>query len=142
MKPIVLILLFIFTVQKNNHSDPLKKKNELHKRGTTSYQISPSQNCDPGYYKNCFVIGMYIRTKNLPKKCYCYEKKSQKVKRILKEVVSDKYKPKSSKPKYYPFGGKLEKSYRSIAKCRGDYYVCYSYSLINVTECHCSKNPY
>ena len=138
MKQIVLILLFIFTVQKNIHSNLLK--NKLHKRGTTSYQISPRQNCVPGYYKNCFIKGMHLRTN--PKRCYCYEEKSQKVKRILKEVVTEKNKPTSSKPKYYPFGGKLEKSYRSIAKCRGDYYVCYSYSLINVTECHCSKNPY
>ena len=138
MKQIVLILLFIFTVQKNIHSDLLK--NKIHKRGKTSYQISPKQNCGPGYYKNCFVKGMYLRT--IPKRCYCYEENFQKVKRILKEVVTEKNKSTSSKPKYYPFGGKLEKSYRSIAKCRGDYYVCYRYSLINVTECHCSKNPY
>ena len=133
-KIILIILLFIFTVQKNIQS--------LQKKGRASYQISPSKNCTPGYDKKCFVEVMFGKTKILPKRCYCYKNNSQKVKRILNEVVTNKDKPRSSKSIYYPFGGKLEKSYRSIAKCRGDYYVCYRYSLIKVTECHCSKNPY
>ena len=85
MKQIVLILLFIFTVQKNIHSNLLK--NKLYKRGTTSYQISPRQNCVPGYYKNCFIKGMHLRTN--PKRCYCYEEKSQKI--SGQKVISNRY---------------------------------------------------
>ena len=145
MKPIVLIFLFIFTVQNEIHFNP-PKNNEPHKR-RSFYQISPSQSCDPGYYKDCFFIEKYRGPLNLPKRCYCYEKQSQKVKRILNEVTTtkdkDKDKPKGDpSPKYYPFRGKVEEAYRSIAKCHGDYYVCYNYPFMKIKACHCSKNPY
>ena len=143
MKQIVLILLFIFTVQKSIHYNP-QKNNEPHKNGS-HYEISPSQNCEPGYFKKCILIGIIKRFESIPKRCFCYDKKYYKIKRNLNEVSTTKVKDKNIRdesPKYYPFRGKIEKVYRSIAKCHGDYYVCYNYPLIKVTACHCSKNPY
>ena len=152
MKQIVLMLLFILTLQKKIHTDPPKDlpKDRYHYK-TSSYRISPNQECPSGYYKNCFVIGMYRGTKNLPKTCYCFEKKTQKINRILKEISSTKDKTTKNKPikdrlpkdKYFPFRRKLEYVEKNSKRCNGDYYVCYSYTLPtrSFSKCHCSKFP-
>ena len=83
MKQIVLILLFIFTLQKKINTDsPKDLPSERHHYKASSFRISSNEDCPPGYFKHCFVKGMYIRTKNLPYQCYCYEKKAQKINRI------------------------------------------------------------
>ena len=68
MKQFVLILLFIFTLQRKIHTDPPKNdpKDQHHKRGS-SYELHfPNTECEPGYKKICKVIGMYITIKNQP----------------------------------------------------------------------------
>ena len=87
MKQIVLILLFIFTLQKKLPTDSSKDlpKGRLYYK-SSSFSISPSQECPEGYYKHCFVKGMYRGTSKLPYQCRCYEKPTPKVNRILKEV--------------------------------------------------------
>ena len=81
MNQIVLILLFIFTLQKKINTDSpkdLPKNQHLQKRH--SYRIPSSADCPSGYTKLCFGKGKFQDL------CYCFEKKSQKINRILKEV--------------------------------------------------------
>ena len=68
MKQIVLFLLFIFTLQKKIHTDIPKVQQQA--KGS-SFQILPSQDCPSGYFKHCFVKGMYVKTKILPQTCIC-----------------------------------------------------------------------
>ena len=149
MKQIVLILLFIFTLQKKIHTDTPRVQPQT--RGS-SFQILPSQDCPSGYFKHCFVKGMYINTKILPRTCRCIEKKTEKIKRILKEIRTTKYKTtkdkerplkeRLQKDKHYPLRGKLERVEKNSKKCNGDYYVCYNYPLQKMSRCHCSKYPF
>ena len=151
MRQIILILLFIFTLQKNIHNVH-PKNDEPHKKDS-SYRVAQNEECEPGYFKRCFIKGMYVRAKNIPKQCYCYEKKPQKILRILKDVrttktrtTTTKVKPTTSRTSRHtsrlPFRGKLEKVFPNYKKCNGDYYVCYSYPIQKMSRCHCSKHPY
>ena len=153
MKEIVLILLFILTLQKSIHTDPPKDfPKDQHPYKRSSYRISPNQDCPPGYYKDCFVIGMYRGIKNLPKTCYCFEKKIHKINRILKEISStkdqttkDKDKPvkdRFPKDKYNPLRRELLSVVANSPKCNGDFLVCYYYPLQKVSRCHCTKFPH
>ena len=70
MKQIVLILLFIFAVQKKIILNT--PENKPHKRGNI-YELHGS-NCEPGYEKKCSPRrGIYIRNQKAPMQCLCYE---------------------------------------------------------------------
>ena len=156
MKQIILILLFIFTFQKKIHTDP--PKDQHHKRGSSYELLFPKTKCDPGYEKKCRVIGMYVKTHNLPQRCFCYEIKSAKT-RNLKEVsttgdktIKDKPikdKPIKDKPirdmptKYLPFRGKIEKVVKDDHHCKkGEYFVVVSYPIQKKSKSFCTKHPY
>ena len=147
MKQIVLILLFIFTLQKRLPTDSSKDlpKGRLYYK-SSSFSISPSQECPEGYYKHCFVKGMYRGTSKLPYQCRCYEKPTPKVNRILKEVRTTN-KPTnggSIKEKYsILLGRKLHSVQSHSPRCNGDFYVCYVLIYTNKSrlDCHCSKTP-
>ena len=149
MKQIVLILLFIFTLQKKIHTDPPRV---LHQTRGFSFIILPSQDCPSGFIKRCFVKGKNLNINSLPNLCKCFEKKTEKIKRILQEIRTVKYKtPKGKgtplkkrlpKDKYNPLRGKLEHVVKNSKKCNGDYYVCYNYPIQKMSRCHCSKHPY
>ena len=156
MKQIALILLFIFTLQKKLNTDSPKDlpKNQ-HLKRTSPYPIPANADCPRGYLKLCFGRGKYEIFKNLPNPCYCYEKKVQKINRILKEVttakdktIKDRDKPikdRLTKNKYFPL---VKRKIISIKKnsplCNGDYLVCYEYEYPNrkMSKCECTKNPY
>ena len=83
MKQVVLILLFIFTLQKKIPTDsPKDLPSDRHHYKSSSFRIPSNQECPAGYFKHCFVKGMYKGTTKLPYQCYCYEIKTQKIKRI------------------------------------------------------------
>ena len=151
MKQIILILLFIFTFQKKIHTDPPKEQH--YKRGSSYELLFPKTECEPGYKKICRVIGMYIKTYNLPKRCFCYEIKLAKP-RNLKEVSTTgdktiKDKPIKDKPirdkptKYLPFRGKIEKIVKDDHHCKkGEYFVVVSYPIQKMSKFFCTKHPY
>ena len=157
MKQIVFILLFIFifTLQIRTPNPPSRGQRQppnQHQTRESSKNISPSQECPSGYHKICFLKGIDINTKNIPKTCRCYESKHEKIKRILKEIRTTKdkttkvkerpLKERLPKDKYFPLRGKLEHVEKNSKRCNGDYYVCYNYPLQKVSRCHCSKFPY
>ena len=153
MKQIVLVLLFIYALQKEIHTDPPKNlpKEQNHYR-LSSFRISSDKECPSGYYKHCIVKGMYVGTSKLPYYCYCYIKKVQKINRILKEVITskdktikDKDKPSKDrliKDKLFPKKRrKIELIEKNSPKCNGDYYVCYEIPERRMSKCICTKNP-
>ena len=149
MKQIVLILLFIFTLQKKITTDsPKLLPSDRHYYKASSFRIAPNQECPEGYFKHCFVKGMYKRTSKLPYQCRCIEIKTQKINRILKEVrtTKDKDKPTNGrliKDKYpFPIGRKLHSVERNSPRCNGDNYVCWVIMYTNKSklDCHCSKS--
>ena len=145
MKQIVLILLFIFTLQNKINFKYIIKDQYLPKK--SSFRISSNQECPSGYYKHCFVKGMYIGTSKLPYQCYCYERKIQKINRILKEVKTTKNRTTTNgdrliKDKYFlPSRRRLFSVEKNSSKCNGEYYVCYviEYTNRSKLDCHCSK---
>ena len=149
MKQIVLILLFVFTIQINTHKYK-PSEDEHHKRGTV-YEISHSEaKCDPGYEKRCMVIGMYVKTKNLPKRCFCYEinpEKKTKDKTTNNETTKNQTK-KDKNIKDYQITGKPVKVFENSHHCKnGENYVCYDMSTSRffkqlLTKCRCSKTRY
>ena len=164
MKQIVLILLFVFTIQISIHKyKPLE--DEQHNKGSSYKLLSPKTKCEPGYYKKCMVIGMYIKTHNLPKRCFCYKIKSEKSSKVktTKEIntknvttkdiaVKDQTtKISTSKDKTlkdFEITGKPVKVFENSSYCKqGEFYVCYDmmtsrFFKRKFTQCHCSKTRY
>ena len=171
MKPIILILLFIFAVQKKINTDT--RKDEPHKRGHTYKLIGP--NCDSGYEKMCRPKrGIYIGNYKPSKECFCYEikyfemitkkykknfkdTKTTKDKIIKGEPIKDKVildktlKDKTSKDKTlkdFQITGKPVKVFENSPHCKnGENYVCYDmmtsrFFKRQFTQCRCSKTNY
>ena len=170
MKQIVLILLFIFTLQKKIHTDPLKDapKDQHHKRESVYQLIFPKTKCDPGYEKKCRIIGMYIRIRNIPKRCFCYEIKSEKTRNLIevkttnvkttnlkttndktvkdkdKPIKDDRLKDKTNK-NYHPLRRRpmIETIIKDHPKCqKGEYFVAVTYPDKGITKFGCTKDPY
>ena len=145
MKQIVLILLFIFTFQNKINFEYIIKDQYLPKK--SSFRISSNQECPSGYYKHCFVKGMNIGTSKFLYQCFCYERKTQKINRILKEVKTTKNRTTTNgdrliKDKLFPKKRrKIELIEKNSPKCNGDYYVCYEIPERRMSKCICTKNP-
>lgn len=149
MKQIVLILLFVFAMQKGIDTNPLKEQNHTKK---SFYIISATQLCEPGYEKSCNPIKMFL-THISPKRCFCYDKKT---KSALKEIINKYLKITKDKEKlkkervieenpilYIPLRGKLELVKKDDPHCgKGKYLVCYEYPALKMSKCHCSLHPY
>ena len=170
MKAIILILLFIFAVQKKINTDT--PKDEPHKRGHTYKLFGP--NCDPGYEKICRPRkGMYIGHQKPSKECFCYEikylenQKENIKKKYLKETkttkvetlkdkdikdktLKDKTSNDTSKDtlKDFQIIGKPVKVFENSPFCKnGENYVCYDmmtsrFFKRKFTQCRCSKTNY
>ena len=52
---------------------------------------------------------MHVNTKSLPRTCKCFEKKTEKIKRILKEIRTTKYKTTKDKDKGRALKERLKK---------------------------------
>ena len=136
-------------MQKKIHTDSPKdlQKNQ-HLKIRTPYPIPANADCLEGYIKRCLGKGKFNIIKNAPESCLCFEKKSHKINRILKEVRTTKdkttiIKDRSTRNIHYPIK-KLIKAEKDSPKCNGFYYVCYAYNYPTIckVDCHCSIHPY
>jgi len=161
MKQFVLILLFIFTLQRKIHTDlPKNDPKDQHQKRGSSYELHfPNTECEPGYKKICKVIGMYIKIKNqpLPKRCFCFKITSEKT-RNLKEIkttndktIKDKEKPikddrLKDKTKNYNIKKRrpmIERIIKDHPQCKkGEYFVAVTYPDKGITKFGCTKDPY
>ena len=153
MKQIVLILLFIFAVQKKIILNT--PENKPHKRGNV-YELFGSK-CDPGYEKKCRPRrGIYIRNQKAPMQCLCYEIKyleslkkkfTKDTKTTQDKTIKDETK-KDKTIKDYQITGKPVKVFENSGFCKkGEYYVCYDmmtsrFFKRQFTQCHCSTTRY
>ena len=149
MKQIVLILLFIFAVQKKIILNT--PENKPHKRGNI-YELHGS-NCEPGYEKKCSPRrGIYIRNQKAPMQCLCYEIKyleslkkkfTKDTKTTQDKTIKDETK-KDKTIKDYQITGKPVKVFENSSHCKqGEFYVCYDmmtsrFFKRQFTQCHCS----
>ena len=109
------------------------------------------------------IIGMYIGTRNIPKRCFCYEIKSEKTRNLIEvkttnvkttndKTVKDKDKPikderlkdKTNK-NYHPLRRRpmIETIIKDHPKCqKGEYFVAVTYPDKGITKFGCTKDPY
>ena len=153
MKQVVLILLFIFAMQKKVNIDTTK--DEPHKRGKV-YELFGS-NCAQGYEKKCSPRrGIYIRNQKPPMQCFCYnieylESLKKKITKDTKTTEDKTIKDETKKDKTikdFQITGKPVKVFENSGFCKkGEYYVCYDmmtsrFFKRKFTQCRCSKTRY
>ena len=133
MKQIILILLFIFTVQIKIHTESPKEEN-TNRRPVHSPSILKGK-CSPGYVLDCRVIGMYKGNHNPPKRCFC-----------IKDKTKEKKVSKIPKKSFNKINGKIKsKTFTSFSSSddimcpKGYKFMCGYLESIGDYRCFCRK---
>ena len=120
---IVLILLFVYTVQNKTHTESSKNGNSY--RGPTLVTSILNKKCEPGYVFDCREVAMDKVTRMPITKCRCFKENSKEKKvgitpkknvDLTERAKTEKFKPKASPASSTSKGIKCPKGYISVVE--------------------------
>ncbi len=119
---IVLILLFVYTVQNKIHTESSKDENS--NRGSTHFPIL-NKKCEPGYVFDCRGVGTNRFTRRPLIKCRCFKEESKEKKvgitpkkdvDLIERAKTEKIKTKTSPASSTSKGIKCPKGYVPVVE--------------------------
>ncbi len=136
---IVLILLFVLTVQIDTHTETLKDENYNREPAHSSSIVNGK--CLSGYVLECREIRIFKGNHNF-KRCYCIEDKSKEkevnktpknIVNISSNKISEQFMPKINYASSYPYELQCPKGYYFECGYRGNdpQYRCYCIKIKN-----------